>query len=77
MLDSVAGFGLLKNPLVYISQRCDFHRFDCSLTGVPENVIDKWAFETRFLATRGIVSAFSSRDHLSSVMILHCSSVVA
>ncbi|KAB1201284.1 putative DNA primase large subunit [Morella rubra] len=31
------------------------------LTGVPENVIDKWAFETRFVATRGIVSAFSNR----------------
>ena len=31
------------------------------LTGVPENVIDKWAFETRFVTTRGIVSAFSSR----------------
>lgn len=56
---------------VYIFQRCDFHRSDGSLTGVPENVIDKWAFETRFVATRGIVSAFSSRDHLSSVMILH------
>lgn len=33
----------------------------------PENVIEKWAFETRFIATRGIVSAFSSRDHFSSV----------
>lgn len=31
------------------------------LTGVPENVIEKWAFETRFVTTRGIVSAFSSR----------------
>ena len=29
------------------------------------------------LSTTGLVSAFSSGDHLSSVMILHCSSVVA
>ena len=62
---------------VYISQKRDFHGSDGSLTGVPENWIDKWAFESRFVATRGIVSAFSSRDHLSSLMILHCYSVVA
>ena len=35
---------------------------------MPSNVIDKWAFESRFVATRGIVSAFSSRDHLSSLI---------
>nr|KJB09740.1 hypothetical protein B456_001G161600 [Gossypium raimondii] len=50
---------------LYISKKGDFNGSDGSLTGVPENVIDKWAFETRFVATRGIVSAFSSRDHLS------------
>jgi hypothetical protein len=27
---------------------------------VPENVIENWAFETRFVAIRGIVSAFAS-----------------
>ena len=51
---------------VYISKKGDFHGSDVSFTGVPENVIEKWAFETRFVATRGIVSAFSSKDHLSS-----------
>jgi hypothetical protein len=39
---------------VYISKKGDFHGSDGSLTGVPENVIDKWAFETRFVATRGL-----------------------
>lgn len=73
-------FCLMKDILakaLYISKKGDFNGSDGSLTGVPENVIDKWAFETRFVATRGIVSAFSSRDHLSSVMILHFCSVVA
>lgn len=70
-------FCLMKDIPVLV-KKGDFHESDGSLTGVPENVIDKkWAFETRFVATRGIVSAFSSRDHLSSVMILHCCSVVA
>ena len=35
---------------VYI-KKGDFHGSDGSLTGVPENVMDKWAFETRFVAT--------------------------
>ena len=65
-----------QRPCILV-KKGNFHGSDGSLTGVPENVIDKWAFETRFVATRGIVSAFSSRDHLSSVMILHCCSVVA
>ncbi len=51
---------------VYISKKGYFHESDGSLV-CPENLIDKWAFESRFVATRGIVSAFSSRDHLSSV----------
>lgn len=61
---------------MYISQKRGFHGSDGSLTGVPENVIDKLAFETRFVATREIVSAFSSRDHLylSCVMILQLGS---
>jgi len=57
---------------VYINkkEKGDFHGSDGSLVWCPENVIDIWAFETRFVATRQeglIVSAFSSRDHLSSV----------
>ncbi|TYG62226.1 hypothetical protein ES288_D07G211700v1 [Gossypium darwinii] len=36
---------------LYISKKGDFNGSDGSLTGVPENVIDKWAFETRFVAT--------------------------
>ena len=36
---------------VYI-KKGDFHGSDGSLTGVPENVMDKWAFETRFVATK-------------------------
>ncbi|KAG4139246.1 hypothetical protein ERO13_D07G179450v2 [Gossypium hirsutum] len=31
---------------LYISKKGDFNGSDGSLTGVPENVIDKWAFET-------------------------------
>ncbi|MFQ6660269.1 hypothetical protein Gotur_028858 [Gossypium turneri] len=62
---------------LYISKKGDFNGSDGSLTSVPKNVIDKWAFETLFVATRGIVSAFSSRDHLLSVTILHFCSVVA
>lgn len=52
MKDSVAGFGLLKNHLrspCILVKRGDFRGSDVS--GVPENVIDKWAFEIRFVAT--------------------------
>ena len=61
-------FCLMKDILakaLYISKKGDFHGSGGSLV-YPENVIDKLAFETRFVATRGIVSAFSSRDHLGS-----------
>ena len=47
-------FCLMKDILakaVYI-KKGDFHGSDGSLTGVPENVMDKWAFETRFVATK-------------------------
>ncbi|KAK8539692.1 hypothetical protein V6N13_072324 [Hibiscus sabdariffa] len=44
---------------LYISKKGDFNGSDGSLTGVPENVIDKWAFETRFVATRGFPSRLS------------------
>lgn len=61
-------FSFVKDILakaVYISKKGDFRGSGGSLV-CPENVIDKLAFETRFVATRGIVSAFSSRDHPGS-----------
>ncbi|KAK8499197.1 hypothetical protein V6N12_076047 [Hibiscus sabdariffa] len=55
-------FCLMKDILakaLYISKKGDFNGSDGSLTGVPENVIDKWAFETRFVATRAKASISS------------------
>ncbi len=36
-----------RHGLALVNKR-DFHGSDGSLTGVPENLIDKWAFETEF-----------------------------
>ncbi|KAB2022253.1 hypothetical protein ES319_D07G196200v1 [Gossypium barbadense] len=59
---------------LYISKKGDFNGSDGSLTGVPENVIDKWAFETRFVATEFVLE---NGIRNSIFVLLYCRSVIS